>query len=131
MFLKIETFILLKLIWRWDDSVIFLENITFWACLFWSGLNDIFHWYAHSDTFCKSLLNSFAEVLGSWKMENNDVSSANSFTMGIMSANSSFHPCGTPTFTGSLSDVWTLTLWNLFIKKHLIRFSNAFEIPID
>ena len=134
----------MKLIWRWDDFVIFLENIASLSCLLWSGLNDIFRWYAHSDIFCKSLFNSFAEVLGSWTMENNDVSSANSFTVDVMSTDRSLmyirkksgpkmSPWGTPAFTGNRSNVWPFktTLWNLFAKKLLISSSNASEIPID
>ena len=88
--------------------------------------------------------NSFAEVLLSWIMENNDVSSANSFTVDIMSSDRSLmyirkksgpkmDPCGTPAFTSNHSDVWpsSTTLWNLFVKKLLISSSNASEIPTD
>ena len=77
-------------------------------------------------------------------MENNDVSSANSFTVDVMSTDRSLmyikkksgpkmDPCGTPAFTGNHSDVWPFrtTLWNLFVKKLLISSSNASEIPID
>ena len=45
------------------DLTCFLENITSWACLLTSGLNDIFHLCAHSDIFCRSLFNTSAEVL--------------------------------------------------------------------
>ena len=69
----------------WDDLVIFLEKITSWACLFKSGLNDIFHWCAHSAIFCKSLFNPYAVVLASWIMEKSDVSSANNLTVDMIS----------------------------------------------
>ena len=66
-------------------------------------------------------------------MENNDVSSANSFTVDVMSTDRSLiyigknngpkmDPCGTPFRTN---------LWNLFVKKLLISSSNASEIPTD
>ena len=52
-----ETGSLLNEICGWNDLIIFLEKKTSWACLFKSGLNEIFHWCAHSAIFCKSLLN--------------------------------------------------------------------------
>ena len=77
-------------------------------------------------------------------MENNDVSSANSFTVDVMSTDRllmyirkkngpKIDPCGTPAFTGNHSDVWPFgtTLWNLFVKKLLMSSSNVSEIPID
>ena len=63
-------------------------------------------------------------------MEDNDVSSANSFTVDFMSTDRSLmyirnkggpkiDPCGTPAFTGNYSYVspFSTTLWNLFVKK--------------
>ena len=68
-------------------------------------------------------------------MENNDVSSANSFTVDVMSTDRSLmyikkkngpkmDPCSTPAFTGNHSDVWPFrtTLWNLFVKKTFNEF---------
>ena len=62
------------------------------------------------------MFHSFAEVLGSCEMENNDASSAISFTVDIMSTDRllmyirktsgpKMDPCGTPAFTGNHSDV--------------------------
>ena len=75
----------MKKICGWDDSVFYLENINSLVCLFKSGLNDIFHWCAHSAVFCKSLFNSYAVVLASWIIENGDISSANNLTVAIIS----------------------------------------------
>ena len=62
------------------------------------------------------MFNSFVEVLGSWTMGNNDVSSANSFTVDTMSTDKSLmhitkksrhkmDPCATPAFSGNHSDI--------------------------
>ena len=51
----------------------FLKNITSWASLLTSGLNDTFHLCAHSDNFCRSLFNTPAEVLLSCTTENRKV----------------------------------------------------------
>ena len=59
--------------------MIFLLNIISWDCLFGSGLKIIFHWKAHLSVWCKSLLNSFAEVSTSWITENKYILSANNF----------------------------------------------------
>ena len=52
-----------KNISEWDDLFDFLENITSWAYLFRSVLNEIFHLYVHSDIFFLWLFISFAEML--------------------------------------------------------------------
>ena len=90
------------------------------------------------------MFNPFAEVLGSWTMENNYVSSANSFTVDVMSTDRSLmyirkksgpkmDPCDTPAFTSNHCDVWPFskTLWKPFVKIFLICSSKASEIPID
>ena len=48
--------------WWMCDYVFFLEKIISCACLVRSGLNDIFHWYAQSCFFNRSLLSVEAEV---------------------------------------------------------------------
>ena len=47
--------------WMCGCFFFFLEKITSCACLVWSGLNDIFHWYAQSCIFNRSLLSVAAE----------------------------------------------------------------------
>ena len=126
------------------DFACFLENITSWACLLTSRLNDIFHLCAHSDIFCRSLFNTSAKVLLLCTTENRAVSSAKSFTVDSMISDKSFMyirkksgprigPCGTPVYTGNHSEVWPLRrpFWNLFVKKLWISFSNESETPID
>lgn len=66
----------------WSILEDFVENITCWACFVWSGLKDIFYWYAHLQIILRSSLALIAEILlRSWVIENRDVSSANSFTL--------------------------------------------------
>ena len=87
---------------------LFLENITSWASLLTSGLNDIFCFCADSDIFCRSLSNTSAEVLLLCTIENREVSLAKSFTVdSVFSGKSVMYirkmtgpridPCGTPT----------------------------------
>ena len=74
----------LKKTYGWDDLITFLKKITYWPCLFKSGLNDILHWCAPG-IFCKSLFNSYAVFLASWIMGKSDVSSANNLTEDMIS----------------------------------------------
>ena len=42
-------------------------------------------------------------------------------------------PCGTPALAGNYSEVWPFnrTLWNLLLKKLLMRLNRESETPID
>ena len=71
----------LKVIDGWLTLTVFLENITSWACLERPVLKFIFHFYAQWETFFRPLSSWLAEILGSYRVENNDVSFANSFTV--------------------------------------------------
>ena len=55
-------------------------KITSWDCLLGSGLQLFFHWKAHLLIFFWSSFNSLPEAFTSWTTENNEVSSAKSFT---------------------------------------------------
>ena len=68
------------MIFGWDDLFNFLEDLTSWAYLFKSRLNDNFHLQAHSYIFNRSLFNSFAEILLLCTIENREASFAESFT---------------------------------------------------
>ena len=71
----------LKVIDGWLTLTVFLENITSCACLERSGLKVILHFYAQWKKIFRSLSSWLAEILGSYTVEDNDVSSANSFTI--------------------------------------------------
>ena len=60
---------------------ILLLKITSWSCLLGSGLKLIYHWKAHLLIFFRPSFDSLAEAFTSWTTENNDVSSAKSFTL--------------------------------------------------
>ena len=68
----------------------FLEKIVSRACLDRSGLNDIFHWYAQSCIFNRSLLSVEAEVFTQFTMLNKEVSSAKSLTSEFSPSGKSF-----------------------------------------
>ena len=51
----------LKKTTRWLLIFFLRQKITSWACLETSGLNDIFHWYAHWEIFDKSSLSLLEE----------------------------------------------------------------------
>ena len=68
----------LKYISGWADLSLFWEKITCMACLFLSGLNCIFHWYAHWDIISRSLFNWVAATSFSYTTVNKEVSSAKS-----------------------------------------------------
>ena len=72
---------LIKVTTGWSNLEGFCENITSWACLDKSGLKDIFHLYAQSETFFRSSLSCSEDKSVSWTMKKMDVSSANSFTV--------------------------------------------------
>ena len=55
-----------------NDFVDFFENI-FWAYLINSRLNDISHWYVHSDLLFKFEFKLLAEVLALWTMKDSNV----------------------------------------------------------
>ena len=59
----------------------FGEKTTSCTCLFLSGLKDIFHLYAHSEIYSKSLFSLLAEMSGSFTTEKSSVSSAKSLTV--------------------------------------------------
>ena len=63
---------------RWQSFTFFLEKITSWACILWSGLNDIFYWWAQLEIFSKSLFSGSVERLTFFIEEKTDVSSAKS-----------------------------------------------------
>ena len=52
---------IIKKIFGKDDLFSFPEHITSWAC-FESGLQDIFHLWAYSDIFCRSLFSSLTTI---------------------------------------------------------------------
>ena len=129
---------------RWFSHFPWKNNFLSLLSLLKSGLNDIFHWCAHSAIFCKSLFNSYALVLASWIMEKSDVLSAKNLTGDMISIDRllvqtrkkrdpQVDPCGTPALTSNHSAVWPFkkTLWNLFSKKFLIRSNKASQITID
>ena len=71
---------LLKTFFRWYSLFNFLENITSWARLFKSGLND----FSSISPFTFFLqINSFAEILLSCKAENREVSSTEGLTVDV------------------------------------------------
>ena len=70
--------------------VAFLEKIISCACLVRSGLNDIFHWYAQSCIFNRSLLSVEAEVFTQFTMLNKEVSSAESLPSEFSPSATSF-----------------------------------------
>ena len=83
------------------------EKHTSIACLFGSGLKDIFHWKAHLLTFARSELSWVFELLLSFTFENKDVSSAKILHTEVNPAGKSLtqiknrndpraEPCGTP-----------------------------------
>ena len=66
----------------------YLEKIISCACLVWSGLNDIFQWYAQSCIFNRSLWS--AEVFTQLTMLKKEVSSAKNLTSEISPSGRSF-----------------------------------------
>ena len=62
----------------------FLEKIISCACLVRSALNGIFHWYAQSCIFNRSLLSVEAEVFTLFTMLNKELSSAKSLSSELM-----------------------------------------------
>ena len=58
------------------SRLLFLEKSNYIACLFGSGLKNIFHCCAHDSLSIRSWFNSDADTLGSVTIENNDVLSA-------------------------------------------------------
>ena len=85
-----ETLLFLKTEGGWVNLLHLQMKMTPWACLLESGLKLIFHWKAQSLTFFKSSFNSLAEVFTSWTSENNNVSSAKSFTLLVKLSDKSF-----------------------------------------
>ena len=73
------TWELLKVRLGWTGLLSFLLIITSCACLVRSGLNIIFHWYAHLLIFLRSLLSSSVLAAMSRTTEKSDVSSANNY----------------------------------------------------
>ena len=94
----------------------FMEKIISCACLVRSGLNDIFHWYAQSCIFNRSLLSVEAEVFTQSAMLNKEVSSAKGLTSEFDPSSRSFiemmknsgpntDPCGTAALNYSQLEV--------------------------
>ena len=118
----------LKVIDGWLTLTFFLENMTS---------------YVKWDILFISLCSWLAEILGSYTVENNDVSSANSFTVDCKFSGRSFmyirkkngpkiEPCGTPVSTDDHQlehRPLSTTRWNLLLKK-LSRLRIFPEIPI-
>ena len=99
-----KTLLLLKTKDGCGSFFILRLKITSWACLLGSGLKLIFHWKAHLLIFFRSSFNSLAEAFTSWTTENNDVSSAKSFTLEDKSSAKSLYqlnidPFGTAAWT--------------------------------
>ena len=130
--LVIDDVIVLKVIDGWLTLTLFLENITSYACLERSGLKFIF----------RSLSRWLAEILGSYMVENN-VSSANSFTVDFKFPERSFmyirkmngpkiETCGSPASTDDQLEHWPLstTCCSLSPKKLLSRLRRFPEILI-
>ena len=67
----------LKIIGGWIGLLFLCEEIT---CLFLSGLNCIFHWYAHFSINWRSAFKISAETCSSYTIENKEVSPANNLT---------------------------------------------------
>ena len=55
-----------------------------------SGLNNIFHLCANSEILLRLSFNIFAERIGSFTVENKEVSSANNLTSDFKSSDKSF-----------------------------------------
>ena len=99
-----------------------------WICLETSGLNDIFHWYAHWEIFNNSTLSLFEEFYRSLTTDKTDVSSAKSLGLKSNPLAKSFiytkknngrkvHPWETPALMRHHLAEWPLrtTLWCLFL----------------
>ena len=128
---------LLKMIFEWDGLFNFWENITSGACYSNQDWMTFSFYKPFQIFFCRSLFNSFAEILLSCTTENREVSSAKVFVVDTKSSDRSLmsirkkksgprmEPCGTLALTGNHSDVWPFdrTLWNLFYKKLSMRLS--------
>ena len=89
------------------------------------------------------MFNLFTEVLLSFRTENTEMSFANSFTVDTKSLDRSLMQIkekwmkrmelsGTPALTGNHSDVWPFsrTLWNLLLKKLLVKLNREFETQL-
>ena len=121
----------------------FLEKKISCACLVRSGLNYIFHWYAESCIFNRSLLSVEAEVFTQFTMLHREVSSAKSLTSKFSPSGRSFtymrknsgpntDPCGTPPLIDSQLEIWPFktTLWFLLWRNDLIRWRAFPFIPL-
>ena len=71
------------------ELIAFLQNITSCASFDRSGLKVIFHLYAQWEFF-KSVSSWLAEMVGSYTVESNHESSANSFTVDCKLSGRSF-----------------------------------------
>ena len=120
----------LKVIAGWLTLTVFLENITSCACLERSGLKVIFHFYVQWKKFFRPLSSWLAEILGSYTVEDNDVSSANSFTVDSKFSGRSFmyirksngpkiEPCGTQLvlMTSQYTDHYILLVAIYYLKN--------------
>ena len=76
-----NTLLLLRATERWYSFFVFLLDITSLSLFARIRIETHFYWWAHLLIFTKSLLNSFAVVFALWTTKNNEVSSANSFTL--------------------------------------------------
>ena len=91
--LLIELSLISELLKKSDGCVVaffFPEKIISCASLVRSGLNDIFHWYAQSCIFHRSLLSVEAVVFAQFAMLNNEVSSVKSLTSEFCPSGRSF-----------------------------------------
>ena len=114
----------------------FQEKIISCACLVWFGSNDIFHWYAPSCIFNRSLLTVEAEMFTHLTVLNKEVSSAKNLTSEFSPCGRSFiemrksigpntDPCGTPALIDSQPEDWPfkMTLWRLLWKNNSINWT--------
>ena len=93
--------------------------------------------------FFRPLSSCLAEILGSYTVENNDVSSVNSLTVDCKLSGRSFmlirksngpkiESCGMPASIDDQLEHWSLssTQWNLLLKNFLSRLRRFCDIPI-
>ena len=137
------TGILRKNILRWIFLVVFLLNITSWACFIGSGLKLIFHLKAHLFISFRSLFRLLAILSGTLTVENRVVSSVNNLGLhwrlldkSLMyirnKSGPNIEPWGTPALILAQGELWPLriTLCFLFLKKSVKRLYKFPEIPL-
>ena len=122
------TVALLKSGGGWRILLVFLENITSCACLARSGLSDLFHWYAQSCIFNKSLLSTETEAFVQLTIENKEVLSllvlaVNHWYTWEENKGSNTELCGISAFTSLQLEDWPLktTLRRLLWRNDSMR----------